>query len=215
MANESPIRKKRRRKKKKKKKPPSAFATFVGSIRDFYSEYELLIKPLGIAAVVAIGAFVALVVLNGGSTGGRDYIEFGNRTTPKWLEMEREGTARRAEVLWRDQRWMPLQQFLGLDWEALPEILEALADSRTQDLAESILKKYSSASGQPRSSDVLAGLQMENDIQVLWAARCASRVTSGTGPVVSALEELTSSSNAEIQEAAKTSLERINSAGSS
>ena len=143
---------------------------------------------------------------------GRTFVEFGNRTTPKWIELAKENRAHRVEVLWQDQRWIPVQQMVGMDWAALPYWLDALTDNRTIMLAEKILVKYPQyREGEPIASDLVAGLKYDHPKVKLWSVRITSMLKTDSDSVLPLLSTLSNDSDAEISAAAKESIEALSS----
>ena len=196
----------KRRKKRRKKKQPSQAATIYYSLADIWSQYEEFLKPVSIAFGIAVFVFLTLTWLNFDTKSEE---EFYGRTTSKWLELEAQGKARRAEVLWQDQRWMPLEMALGLDWAAVPVLFDALLNEKTKRLAEATLGKYEQTTGAPRPNDILAGLKSEHDIVRLWAVKLASKLEQKTDLAIQILDELKASTDEQISAEAKRSLERL------
>ena len=192
--------------------------TFASSIASIFHEYEALLRPIGFVCLfLAVCGIVVGMIGKGSqpSVPGRPQKEFGNRTTTKWIELEREGKARHVEVLWQDQRWIPLDQYLGLDWAAVPEWFNALTDGSTKMLAEQILGKYTQTTGTPYLDDLQAGMEHENPLIRTWAARLTSKLEGDARKdVLPLLETLTKDSDANVSEAAQKSLDLLgNTAG--
>lgn len=204
-SEESRLRPRKKRRKKKRKKP-NHVASFFNSLGDLWSQYEVILKPVSIAFGVAVFVFCTLTFLNS-KTGDQE--EYLGRTTSKWLELEAQGKARRAEALWRDQRWMSLEMVLGLDWAAVPELFDALNNPKTKSLAETVLGKYSGTIGSPDPNDIIAGLRRDEEIVQLWAARLASKLEEKTDQVMPLLDELAQSKNEQLSGEAKRSRESL------
>ena len=202
----SQAEKKRKRRKRKK----WSLARSLNALGDVYSYYRQILRPLGILACIVVAGFLVYQWRTSG-VEGRTQIEFANRTTSKWLELEREGKARNTEALWKDQRWMPLEQVLLLDWAAVPILFDALLDERTRALAESTLGRYPLTSGSPIHEDVLAGLRHEQGIIRLWSARLAAKLETGTEEVIPYLEAMTDDPDEETSAAASESLTKLRS----
>ncbi|MCA8994252.1 MAG: HEAT repeat domain-containing protein [Planctomycetaceae bacterium] len=187
------------RKKKRKKQQP-------GALRTFYEDYEGIIKPgavlLGVAMLLAFAGFLIIQGTKTTTAKGRPQKEFGNRTSAMWIQLEREGKARRVEILWQDQRWMPLEQYLGLDWAAVPDWFGALTDVNTRQLAESVLGRYSSTGGSPFLDDIQAGLQHESPLVRVWAIRLSTKLEDPS-KVALVIEKLADDSDPAVSEAAK------------
>ena len=107
---------------------------------EYNKEFIFLAMKLGgVLSLVVLAIF--FIQSLGKSHSGRPQLEYGNRTSNKWIELELAGKARRVEVLWQDQRWIPLEQYLGLDWAAVPDWFKALTNEKTRNLVEVVLKK--------------------------------------------------------------------------
>ena len=180
--------------------------------REFFHEYEGLLRPLGFVCLFLTLCGVAVYFIDWGSkpnVPGRPQKEFGNRTTTKWIELEREGKARKVEVLWQDQRWIPLDQYLGLDWAAVPEWFKALTEDRTKGLAETILGKYNQTTGTPYLDDLQAGLKHQDPLVRTWAARLASKLENDASAVVPLLEKAAKDKDPALSKAAAETLEKL------
>lgn len=180
---------------------------------NFYDQYRVLFVIGGtIAFVVAVVAGLGYALIRGSqgtqSLTGRTQVEYHSRTTAKWIELEKEGTARRAEVLWRDQRWFPLEQAIRLDWAAVPDWFEALKDDRTKRLAEGILKLWNRTSGAPWPEDPAAGVADANEDVQYWAILIAAKLEhqSDKDDMVPALEAFRDGDNEKLAEAATKTL---------
>lgn len=172
-----------------------------------------MLRPIGFVVLFLAACGVVVALIDKGSkpsVPGRPQKEFGNRTTTKWIELEREGKARHVEVLWQDQRWIPLDQYLGLDWAAVPEWFKALTDGSTKILAEQILGKYTQTVGTPYLDDLQAGLEHEDPLVRTWAARLASKLEGeARESVLPLLETLAKDSDTNVSEAAQKSLDLL------
>ena len=161
--------------------------------------------------IVSVGALVKFI--NYGEkveTGisGREQKEFMGKTTFKWIELAKKGRALRAEVLWRDNRWVPLGGALGLDLAALPDWFEALPHPDVKVLAEEILTKWDSAEGYPYPEDLVAGLKSPNLRVQYWSILIIRRLEhqKDKDALISELERFRDGGNKELSDAAAQTL---------
>lgn len=143
-------------------------------IKGFVSQYSWIAYSMMTLSIVVVGVAGIVQGLNSAAKvkpgiSGREQLKFIDRTTAKWIELEKEQKARRAEGLWRDNRWMPLEQVLGVDWAALPDWFDALQHPNSNRLAEEILKKWEQSEGHPYPEDLIAGLKSPNQRVQYWS----------------------------------------------
>jgi hypothetical protein len=148
-----------------------------------------IVKGLTVCAtvgvVIAIG-FLIKKTAGGGDGTTRVQIEYLGKTTTVWFRHHRKGE--RPEKLWRDQRWMPMGQVVGLDWAAVPLLLDALTDNKTHRLAERVLGKYQTTTGSPYVEDLRAGLKHSDQEVRTWTARLVTKLDRPAPDIISLLE---------------------------
>jgi len=218
-----------RKQKKKKKKGSDEGSAFITVVKDFMSEYQLVIAALGLVACV--GAVVwGIAVFGLGrmkvERGTRQQVEFRGKSTGAWLDLEKEGKARRNESLWSssDNRWLKLENELGLDFAALPELFNALTDDRTRRLAESALGKQptrkevtaswgpgqTERSSGPQLVDLEPGFKHTDPLVHKWAAKMALYYEGKREDVFPFLEKIADSADTEASKAARSTIEKLN-----
>ncbi|TWT43588.1 hypothetical protein KOR42_44060 [Thalassoglobus neptunius] len=194
---------KRRKKRKKKKRSRKQAGTFELIVADFFAKFSFLLKPLAVAAFAALFIFCIMLVMQVGFQpfAWRSQVQYEGRTTRKWLELEREGKARKAEVLFDGKRYISPDRVIGLDWEAVPDIFEGITDDRTRTLSLAILKIYKTAPGTPVTSDLLNGYESEDPRVRLWAVKLSERIEdpSDISRATSRLEGLKDDPDEEVQ----------------
>ncbi len=182
----------------------------------FFEKYRQLIM-IGIKLSVFIvgGVIVMLLIqkstVSTASVTGREQQQWFDRTTAKWIELEKAGKARHVEALWKDMRWMPLDQVLTIDWAALPDWFGALKNEKSKGLAEDILKKWRSASGVPYPEDLQAGIKDSHERVQYWSILIVAKLENqkDKDAMVGDLERFRDGDNEILAEAAKKTLEEI------
>ena len=182
----------------------------------FFEKYrQLIMIGTKLLAFIVSGVVVILLIAKAtvgtASVTGREQLQWYARTTAKWIELEKAGKARKVEALWRDQRWMPLEQVLTLDWAALPDWFGALKNEKTNGLAEDILKKWRYASGVPYPEDLQAGIKDSHERVQYWSILIVAKLENqkDKDAMVRDLERFRDGNNEILAEAAKETLEEI------
>ncbi|MCH2204036.1 MAG: hypothetical protein MK102_18880 [Fuerstiella sp.] len=162
----------------------------------------------------ALGLVVtAITTKNSGyythSMSGREQKEYYQYTTTRWIELTRRGKAHRMESLWQDNRWMPVESAVGLDWAALPDWFEALKHKNTRRLAESILNKWYFTHGHPYVEDIQTGMNDENPLVVSWSVVVARKLEhqNNRGAILPLLEKYRDGSDEKLSEESTKTLE--------
>jgi hypothetical protein len=122
-----------------------------------------------------------------------------------------------------DARWLKLENELGLDFAALPELFNALTDERTRRLAESAMGKQptkkevanswgpgdSRGSNGPLLEDLEPGFEHTNPLVLKWAARMAAYYAGKKEDVIPSLETIAKSEDADASKAAREAIEEL------
>jgi hypothetical protein len=148
----------------------------------------------GLTVCAAVGVVIAIGFLikktreernqfGEGLAGQQEYL---GKTTKVWFDHRRKGE--RPEKLWRDSRWMPMHQVVGLDWVAVPLLFDALGDVATHRLASQVLEKYRTTIGTPFVEDLQAGLKHPDEEVRMWAARLVTKLDRPAPDIISLLE---------------------------
>lgn len=119
-----------------------------------YSEYQLIFSGFGFILCIGVVVWVIASLGLGNAVvdrGTRPQIEFRGKTTGAWLDLEKEGKARKNESMWStdNQAWLNIEKVIQLDFAALPELFEALTNSQSRRLAEAILNNRPSRESPP------------------------------------------------------------------
>ena len=136
--------------------------------------------------VMVMGGLLIKKQLSGGDGTTRVQKEFLGKTTEVWFNHQRKGE--RPEKLWRDNRWMPMHQVVGLDWAAVPLLLDALTERQTHDLATYVLVKYERTMGTPFVEDLEAGLKHSDEEVRMWAAKLVTKLERPAPELIPLLE---------------------------
>jgi len=158
-----------------------------------------------IAAVFAVGMIGTMVVDSVATQfpEERPQVEYMGWTTAQWLAyVERTG---RDHYLRANEK-LPLKNLVGVDWAALPDLLEAVTQPKTERVAHELLEKFMNDSGRPDQGDVEAGLQHTNETVRLWSIRLAVKLGPDAAEMIPQLLAIQQGGSERLAEAATESL---------
>lgn len=208
---QSPVR--RKRKKKKATGTPVAKTKHIEPSRVAQLLTNCMERPLiPLIGCGVIGVVLAAVFIDLPFTGRSQKTfqgEHGSpRTTSEWLALARENETSEdrslAGPVLRRRRLDGIEQFLGADPAALPDLFEALTveQSRLPQIAESVLAKFTSGADRPLLEDLSTGLRHEHPVVRRWSLRLLTHLGDDGHSEFDRVVELTLDQNQAVSRAA-------------